>query len=116
MTQPKAGRKLNAIKPVFVKWETVGQVVEGEIVGMAYVDMKSGGAVPKYTVKSDDGSMYSFLAGVQVAELLHSIPKGTYVRITFKGVPQGERFNDFDVEAEEYTPLPANPFTGEIAE
>lgn len=87
-----------SIKPQFTTFEAEGEFVQGYLVDLIYIDMKTG-AVPKYTLNSSDGPI-SFLGTVQVVEALSRVKMGTLIKIIYLGETKtqgGFKVKDFDI-------------------
>jgi len=104
--------EMKSLKGDFLKWEEPGEKVEGRVVSRAFIQMRNG-VSPKYTVLTNEGKRISFLAPMQVAEALVSVPDGTYISVEYlesvKAAGGTQSYKDFNIMAEEHTPLGHRP-------
>jgi hypothetical protein len=104
---PKRGKK---VESTFAdKWDPseAGELLEGRYLGYEEAKGNRGEAFTVYHLQIPDGKRVS-VAGAHLDSIMHQIPKGTYVWITFKGkqrLPNGNTMHLFDVEPEEGTRL-----------
>ena len=100
-----ADRKMVAITGDFIKFQEVGQKVEGTYQGYSMVEMNSR-AVPKYSLLKEDGAQGSFLGTVRLVEALSRVPSGAYVSIEYTGKSEASQsIKEFNVLVEEGTQL-----------
>ena len=74
-------------KPVdtadFIKLENPGDKITGRLLSKVPTDMKKGGKINKYTLRTDDNKLVSFLGSKYLDDLMFNVHVGTNVYIVY---------------------------------
>ena len=84
-TEKKPLQHWKDVTPEYFEFNEKGQVLIGRLAGYTEFIIKTV-PVKKWTIKRDpDGSLISFLGGVQLDPLLLSVPSNTMVKLEYMG-------------------------------
>ena len=83
-------REYNEIETNFIRFEEIGQMLEGEILD---IDTSISGDFAIYTVKDDNDIVRKFHDSTQLKDLLIQCKVGDYIQVTYidtQKLPNGE--------------------------
>ena len=102
-TRSASGRSLRKLNPTLYKFEAVGDMIEGTLVG-SRVHVFSNGPATKYTLRQEDDSLVVFFGATMLDGLMEAIEVGQFVQIVYLGKEEttaGQPLNVYDVAAED---------------
>ena len=116
-------RKFKKIEPRFVRFENIGETVEGWVVNARDFQFRSGNPGVKYTLRDDNGQLLEFNAPAILRERLFTVGQGEYIRVTYSGdidTGKDSPAKNFTVEVmdgmEEVPAEPTEPTDQELAD
>lgn len=90
-------RNFEELTSNFVKFEEIGQEIEGEIIN---IDSETSQDVTLYSIKDDDGVVRKFHDSTQLKDLLAQVKLGDYIKVIYVAdnpMAQGKSLKVFKV-------------------